>query len=92
MVITMHGIVIILEAVLVIDMITRTAMASQPLVIAKAKVTMLNTDPDPDPGHDRDQGPIIVPLEAQDMIMVTTFIMMTTGAEDSRALPLLSLV
>ncbi len=79
--ITKHGIAVALEAVLMIDMIIGTAIASQPLVTAKAKVTMPNTVTDPDQDHDRDQGPVLVPLEAQDTIMVTTFIMMTTGAE-----------
>ncbi len=51
MTITMEGIVVVLEAILVIDMITGTAIASQPLVTAKAKVAMLNTVTDPDPDH-----------------------------------------
>ncbi len=84
--------VIILRAVLVINMITRTAIASQLLVTTKAKVTMLNTETNPDPDHDCDQGPVLVPLEAQDTVMVTTFIMMTAGAENSRVCPLLPLV
>ncbi len=87
-----HAIVVTLEAVLVINMITGTAITSQPLVTAKAKVTMPNTAIDPDLDQDRDQGPVLVPLKAQDTIMVTTFIMMTTGAENGRARPLLPLV
>ncbi len=82
--ITNHGIAVVLEAVLMIDMIIGTVIASQPLVTAKAKVTMPNTMTDPDQDHDRDQGPVLVPLEAQDTVMVTTFIMMTTGAENGR--------
>ncbi len=60
----MHRIVVALKAIFVIDMITETAIASQPLVTAKAKVTMLTTATDPDPGLDRNQGPVLVPLEA----------------------------
>ncbi len=82
MILTMLRIVIILEADLVIDMITGTMIASQLLVTAKAKVTMLNTMTNPDQDHNCNQGPVLMPLKAQDTIMVTTFIMMTTGAEN----------
>ncbi len=88
----MYRVAIVLEAVLVIDMITGTAIASKPLVITKPKVTMLNIVTNPDPDHNRDQGPILVTLEAQDMIVVTTFITMTTGAENGRICLLLPLV
>ncbi len=87
-----HAIVIVLEAVLVIDMITRTAIASLPLVTAKAKVTMLNTVTDLYQGHNCNHGPVLVILKAQDTIMVTTFIMMTTGEDNGCAHLLLSLV
>ncbi len=80
--ITKHGIAVVLEAVLVIDMIIGTAIASQPLMTAKPKVTMQKTKTDLDQDNDHNQGPVLVPLKARDTIMVTTFIMMTTGAEN----------
>ncbi len=65
-----------------IVMIIGIVIASQLLVTTRAKVTMPNTGADPDQDHDRDQGPVLVPLKARDTIMVTTFIMMATGAEN----------
>ncbi len=87
-----HMIVIALKAILVIDMITGTAIASQLLMTKKAKVTMPNTTTNLDLDQDHDQGPLPMILEAQDTIMVTTFIMMTTGVENGCAHPLLLLV
>ncbi len=75
-----------------INMIIGIVIASQPLVTTRAKVTMPNTVTDPDQDQDRDQGPVLVPLEAQDTIMVTTFIMMTTGAENGHVHQFLPLV
>ena len=43
-------------------------------------------------GRARGPAPVLVILEAQDTIMVTTFIMMTTGVEEGRARLLLPLV
>ncbi len=85
-------IIVALEAVLVINMTTGTAIVSQPLMTAEAKVTMPNTVTDLDQEHDYDQGPILVTLEAQDTIMVTTFIIMTTGEENRRFHLLLPLI
>ncbi len=87
-----HATVIALEAVLVINMTTGTVIASQLLVTAKARVTIPNTVTDPDQEHDCNQGPILIILEAQDTIMVTTFMMMTTGEGNGRAHPLPPLV
>ncbi len=86
------AIVVALEAVLVINMNTGTAIASQPLMTTKAKVTMPNTVTNLDQEHDHNQGPILVTLEVHDMIMVTTFIMMPTGKGNGCAQVLLSLV
>ena len=76
---TMYVIIIIpiLQAALVIVMIAGTMIASQLLVTAKAKVTMLHTKTNPDQELDHNQGPCLVILKTQDTIMVTTFIMMT---------------
>ncbi len=87
-----HTIVVILKAVLMINMITWIAITSQPLVTAKDKLTIPNTVIDPDQNHDCHQGSVLVILEAQDTIMVTTFIMMTTGVEEGCARLLLPLV
>ncbi len=87
-----HAINIALEAALVIGMITGIVIASQPLVITKARVTMLNTVANLDQSHNQDQGPVLVILEAQDTIMITTFIMMTTGEEKGRVYLLFPLV
>ncbi len=51
MTIMKHPIVVILGAALVIDMTAETAIASQPLVTARAKVTMPNTKTNPDQEH-----------------------------------------
>ncbi len=57
------AIVVALEVVLMIDMTTETAIASQPLVTAKAKVTMPNTVTDLDHEHDHNQDPALMTLE-----------------------------
>ncbi len=90
--IAIHAIAVALEAILVINMITGTAIASQPLVTIKAKVTMPNTTANLDLNHDHNQGPIPVILKARDTIMVTTFIMMTIGAENGHVHLFLPLV
>ncbi len=59
-----HVIVVALKAILMIDMITGTTIASQPLMTAKAKVAILNTVADLDLDHNPDQGPVLVILEA----------------------------
>ncbi len=85
-------IIIALKAVLVIDMIIGIVIASQLLVTAKAKVTMLNTATNLDQNHDCNHGPVLVILKDRDTIMVTSFIMMTTGVENGCAHPLLPLI
>ncbi len=87
-----HANVVTLKAVLVIGMITGTAIASQPLMTAKAKATMPNTVTGLDQDHNYDQSLVLMTLEDQDTIMVTTYIMMTTVVEVRRAHPLLPLV
>ncbi len=79
--IIIHAIVValVLVATLMINMIAGNAITSQTLMTAKAKTTMLNMETDLDQGHNHDQGPVLVILEAQDTIMVFTFIMMTPG-------------
>ncbi len=91
-IIATHTIIVALKAVLEIGMITGIAIASLPLVIAKAKVTMPNTVTNLDQDHNCDQGPILMTLNAQDTIMVTTLIMMTTGKGNWNAHLLLSLI
>ncbi len=87
-----HAIVITLKAALMIDMTTGTMIASQPLVIEKAKATMPNTTTNLDQGHDQNQGPVLMTLKPQDTIMVTKFMMITIGEGNKFILPLLSLV
>ncbi len=67
------------------------ATASQLLMIARAKVTLLNTKANLDQDHNHNQGPILVTLKAQGTIMVTTFIIMITGGGNSHTHPLPSL-
>ncbi len=67
------------------------AIASQQLVIARAKVAMLNSTTNPDQEHNCNQGPILVILKPQDAIMVAIFMMMTTGEGIRKTQPLLSL-
>ncbi len=78
-----HAIVVALGAALVTDMITETATASQQLVTAKAKVIMPNTTTNLDQERNCNQGPVL---------MVTIFMMLTTGKGKGLALLLLSLV
>ncbi len=63
--------IFVLRATLVIDMITGNAIASQQLMTTMAKVPMPNTVTNPDQEQDRNQGPVLVIPEAQDMIIVT---------------------
>ncbi len=85
-------VVLILRAALVINMIAETAIASHKLVTARVKLTMPNPATDPDQEHDCNQGPVLVILEPQDMIMVTIFMMTTTGERNRDTHPLLSLI
>ncbi len=62
-----------------IDKILEIATASLTLVIARAKVTMLNTETVLNQDQGPDQGHILVILVPQDTIMVTTFTTMTIG-------------
>ncbi len=71
---------------------TTKVTASQPLVTTRAKVTMPNTMTDLDQEHDHNQGPVPMILEAQHTIMVSIFMMMTTGKGNGCAHQLLSLV
>ncbi len=65
--IAIHAIVIalILAAVLVINKIVEIATVSPTLAIARAKVTMLNTESVLDQDQDPDQGPILLILVPQ---------------------------
>ncbi len=72
-------VVLTLEATLVIVVIAEIPTASQMLVTARAKVTILNTETIQDHNQDHDQGPVCMILETQDMIMATLSNKMITG-------------
>ncbi len=86
-----HATVVALRAALVIDMIAEDAIANQQLMTTKAKVTMPISTTNPDQDHNRNQGPVLVILDPQDMIMVTIFMMMTPGGGNRHTHLLLSL-
>ncbi len=94
MAIAIHAIIVavILAAILVINKIVEIATASPTLAIARAKVTMLNTETILDQDQDPDQGPVLVILVPQGTIMVTTFTTMTIGEGSIHTLLLPSLV
>lgn len=88
----MIAVALVLIAALVIDMIVGTTITNQALVIARAKVTILNIVTDLDQEHNHHQGPLLMILEPQDTIIVTIFMLMTPEEGNRHTLPLPSLV